>query len=158
MCALLRSLFLSIVRPLHHLLQVEEPMYAGQAPVQTTLLAISFVCIPWMLVVKPVVLYYRKQTRESDTHEMLRTSEHNFNTSVGRATISPLLDKNTDHPDYRLDTEKEEVAAGGIGTDEDEEEEDVGNGMGEICIHQAIETIEFVLGMVSCYVLGVKKL
>ena len=81
---------------------VDEPMYAGQAEIQTFLLILAFASVPILLLAKPYIL--KKQ------HDNAAQNEH-------------LVESHG------------------------AEEED--HGFGEILIHQAIETIEFVLGMVS---------
>lgn len=72
---------------------VDEPLYSGQAGIQTWLLLVALISVPILLLVKPYI-----QSRQSHGHD-----------------------------------------------DDDEES----HSFGEILIHQAIETIEFVLGMVS---------
>lgn len=86
---------------------VDEPLYAGQGPIQNILLLIAFVSVPILLLAKP---YYLSQK-----------------------THSPVVHHSDDLEN---------------GHDEDDHEDD-DHGFGEIVIHQAIETIEFVLGMVS---------
>jgi V-type H+-transporting ATPase subunit a len=81
---------------------VDEPMYAGQGPIQNILLLLAFASVPILLLAKP---YLMSQASHSSAH----------------------------HGDG----------------DEEEHEEHEEHGFGEILIHQAIETIEFVLGMVS---------
>lgn len=81
---------------------VDEPMYYGQAFVQTILLLCAFISVPVLLFAKPYFL--SKQHKEN-------AARHSGEEAHG------------------------------------EDEED--HGFGEIIIHQAIETIEFVLGMVS---------
>jgi V-type H+-transporting ATPase subunit a len=83
---------------------VDEPMYAGQAGIQTLLLLVAGISVPVLLLAKPYFL--AKDMEEAHAHQ---------------------------HHD-------DEEGHGGS------EEE---HGFGEILIHQAIETIEFVLGMVS---------
>jgi len=78
---------------------VDEPMYQGQAFIQTVLLLIAGLSVPVLLCAKPYLLSKEMASHTQSAHD-----------------------------------------------DEDEEEE---HNFGEILIHQAIETIEFVLGMVS---------
>jgi V-type H+-transporting ATPase subunit a len=80
--------------------QVDEPLYNGQATVQTYLLLVAGLSVPVLLCAKP---YFISRDMQNSHH----------------------------HHDEE-----------GGGHDEE-------HGFGEILIHQAIETIEFVLGMVS---------
>ena len=95
-------------------------MYAGQAQVQTFILLIAFICVPWLLVIKPFYLKFTHKEEKHDDHD----------------TSNPLVPAETGHEDPH--------AGGGHGHGEHGE-----FNFGEIFIHQAIETIEFVLGMVS---------
>lgn len=108
---------------------VDEPMYTGQAGVQTFLLLVAFICVPWLLLIKP--LYLKHQHDKSE-------KEHQG--SNNSAVANPLLDAVGD-------------AEGAANPHEGGGGGDHGHGgefnYGEIVIHQAIETIEFVLGMVS---------
>jgi len=100
---------------------VDEPMYEGQAGVQTFLLLMAFLCVPWLLCVKPFYLKF--------THKP--AAAHGGGTN-------PMID----HEDAASDN-----SATGLAHDHGH-----GHGefdFGEVFIHQAIETIEFVLGMVS---------
>ena len=83
----------------------DEPMFPGQAGLQTVILLVAFGSVPVLLFGKPC---------------MLAQSSHDHG-----------------HADVEM------VAVG----DDDEHEEE--HSFGEMMIHQAIETIEFVLGMVS---------
>jgi len=104
---------------------VIEPMYYNQDKVQTFLLLMAFICVPWLLLIKPLYLKFtHKPAGSAGSHgaenPLLQASDDGHSTSTGH---------------------------GGGGHDEH------GHGgefnFGEIFIHQAIETIEFVLGMVS---------
>ena len=114
---------------------VDEPMYATQASVQTAILLVAFMTVPWLLVIKPCYLKHTHKTLVlTDTHK-----EKN-----------PLLQGQIDesgHSDSDAHAHTASHAAaggGGHGGHGDGE-----FNFGEIMIHQAIETIEFVLGMVS---------
>lgn len=112
---------------------VVEPMYAGQGGVQSFLLVIAFLCVPWLLLVKPLYLKYTHKAAVS----------HASVSSHGGAE-NPLLggdDMGHDNPHGTV----EEGGHGGGGHGDHGGEFN----FGEIAIHQAIETIEFVLGMVS---------
>lgn len=44
---------------------IDVPLYAGQGFVQTVLLLVALVCVPWMLCMKPYILWKKhKQTAE----------------------------------------------------------------------------------------------
>lgn len=101
----------------------KNAMFAGQASVQSFLLIAMFICPPWMLLPKPIILYLRSKS-SSHTREVATTA-----LLAGEAHASQ---------------ESDEAGAAGHGGDDDGE-----HGMGEIIIHQVIHTIEFVLGTVS---------
>ena len=130
---------------------VDEPMYSGQGGVQTILLLLAFISVPWMLCCKPC--YLRSENNKHEKHK----KEHKAVTSH---TANPLLEGvEAGHANPH-----EGHGAGAHHTEEHHEyppgfqgghgPHDGGHGhgefnFGEIMIHQAIETIEFVLGMVS---------
>ena len=106
---------------------VDEPMYGGQGGMQTFLLLVAFVSCPVLLFAKPYFL--------SKQHAAAASNGHG-----GHGNTHD--DRNSNNSDAPLDANAS--ADGGHGGGGDEE-----HGFGEILIHQAIETIEFVLGMVS---------
>jgi len=119
---------------------VDEPMYEGQAGVQTFLLLVAFLCVPWLLAVKPLYLKF--------THKepVLKGPTSAENPLLGGHVKGHSNPHGTVGLDASHDEEEEHHHGGGGG--------DHGHGdgefnFGEIFIHQAIETIEFVLGMVS---------
>ena len=98
---------------------VDEPMYDNQGTIQTFLLLVAFLCVPTLLCVKP--FYLRNQATRSRSNS---------------ESTEPLLSS-----DFNA-VEKGNEQSHGHGEDEEFD-------FGEVFIHQAIETIEFVLGMVS---------
>jgi len=102
---------------------VIEPMYEGQDKVQTFLLLIAFFMVPWLLLVKPLYLKFTHKPKES-------TGAH--------GAENPLLAGGEQdlHESHAQDPHDAHGHGGEFN-------------FGEIFIHQCIETIEFVLGMVS---------
>ena len=98
--------------------QVDDPLFAGQAGLQTFLLLAAFVSVPILLFAKPYFM-----------------SRGSANKGGGRGS------ENSDTP---LHDEGGDGNGDGHGGGDHGDES-----FGEILIHQAIETIEFVLGMVS---------
>lgn len=178
---------------------VEEPMFYGQAGLQVFLLLVSLITVPWLLCVKPYVLYTRHQESEggSGAYMELGVSDSGHGASnpligdlYGRdrngsadstgsdsGIISPELTAQlmsagyqlpvgagSDNVEIEMNTLTNRRSGRSEGAEEKNEAQttasfssgnhDSGHGdeewnFGEICIHQAIETIEFVLGMVS---------
>ncbi|GAA98242.1 uncharacterized protein L969DRAFT_85810 [Mixia osmundae IAM 14324] len=99
-----------------------EQLYAGQGFVQVVLILLALVCVPWMLLMKPYIMYKKHQAIKAQGYEHVsgpRNSED--------------------------DADAEDGNAGGEGGEEHEEEFQVG----EIMIEQVIHTIEFCLGCIS---------
>ncbi|ORY77295.1 V-type ATPase, V0 complex, 116kDa subunit family [Protomyces lactucae-debilis] len=106
---------------------VEEPLYPGQAQIQVVLLLIALVCVPWMLLMKPLVL----------------RREHNKARDAGYQGVA--LNDNTRISHSNDDDDDE---GGGVVIAEQMHEEEEFD-FGEIMIHQVIHTIEFCLNCVS---------
>lgn len=107
---------------------VDEPMYEGQAGVQTFLLLVAGICVPWLLLAKPYYLKHLNDKAQEGGH--------------GLHSTNPLLGEDGEGSDH-----------GSGQAEQGGRQDDHGHGgefnFSEIFIHQAIETIEFVLGMVS---------
>lgn len=104
---------------------VEEPMYRGQSTVQVILLLIALVCVPWLLLAKP--LYLRSQMNKHQ-YSQVSAGDLEGNSSEG-------VNEQLQHQNEEEDGEESE----------DHEE----HSFGDIMIHQVIHTIEFCLNCVS---------
>lgn len=120
---------------------IDEPLYRGQRFVQNILLLIAFVCVPWLLLMKP--FYLRWESKRGD-----------------RAGYSGLPVQGT----HQLSDEPSSATEGRFSLGEGDEdadsegmlimemqlfEEHGGFDFGEAMIHQVIHTIEFCLNCVS---------
>lgn len=103
-----------------------EEMFTGQGKLQVFLLLLAAICVPWMLCVKPYLLW----------------KEHKQKEGAGYRTVA--ADDGNGRNSNEIADEEEGRAHGG---DDDEEHE--GFEFGEIAIHQVIHTIEFCLGCIS---------
>ena len=139
---------------------VLDPMYAGQAVVQQFLLLIVCICVPLMRFVKPVLVSRAHQAKlaaaAGSEHEQVSLLAGPLaSTSAAAATSSAgsieagagveLVPTGHGHAAVGAASAVAAPAAaaahGGGGHDE--------HAFSEVFIHQAIETIEFVLGSVS---------
>ncbi|KAI3405515.2 VPH1 [Candida oxycetoniae] len=100
--------------------QVDEQLFPGQSQVQVFLLLVALVCVPWLLLVKP--LYLKRQLDKK---------------SKNIASYSQLPN----------DEESGESNEETVHDDDEEEHEE--HGFSDIMIHQVIHTIEFCLNCVS---------
>ncbi|XP_065174743.1 V-type proton ATPase 116 kDa subunit a 1-like isoform X2 [Sycon ciliatum] len=116
---MLINMFLSFGR-----VNPEEQFYSGQAAVQSTLVVIAVLAVPWMLLTKPA--FAKIMARLSATRQATYTM-------IGS------------------DVDDDDAAASGLGV-QDNSGTDAGDhteSIGDIFIHQAIHTIEFCLGCIS---------
>jgi V-type H+-transporting ATPase subunit a len=125
--------------------KIEEPLYRGQRFVQNVLLLTAVICVPWLLLMKPLVLRW----------------EHKRNTPRGYSGLPSrgINRLSEEEPASAVDTRfsfgegEEDVDADGERMvlmemqllDEHAEEFDFAEAM----IHQVIHTIEFCLNCVS---------
>lgn len=99
---------------------VDEPLYHGQSVVQVGLVLIALVCVPWLLLLKP--LYLRSQMNKQ---HYIPISEDQGSGSEGSG-------------EGEYDDHDDDENAGGHS-----------EAFGDIMIHQTIHTIEFCLNCVS---------
>ena len=114
---------------------VEEPMYQTQASVQTFLLLVAFICVPWLLLVKPIYLWHthNKEGPHDPCQNPLLGSNHGSNESSDEMYLHSRSNDSSDEQQQHYSHDQ------GHGHGEE-------FNFGEIFIHQTIETIEFVLG------------
>jgi V-type H+-transporting ATPase subunit a len=125
---------------------VQEPMFFGQAQLQVFLLLAAFICIPWMLCLKPYLLIRQhKQAHGDPSRATARETESLMRREGGGATENPLLSEHNGSSAGLMASASGDSGDAEGGEDHGEEE----HSDSEIVIHQAIETIEFVLGMIS---------
>jgi len=108
----------------------ELQLYRGQSFVQIVLLLLAGVCVPWMLITKPYLVWKEMKKIQDQGYVGLDQAD-----GTGRYAQDEIL-------------EGEEEGNGRAlveSADSDEEEHD----FGEVVIHQVIHTIEFCLGCVS---------
>ncbi|KAJ3410482.1 H(+)-transporting V0 sector ATPase subunit a [Chytridiales sp. JEL 0842] len=113
--------------------KVTEPLFPGQGPLQVFLLLIAFMCVPWMLLVKPYLL-----RREHLQHVEAGYTNLSHENLAGEPSPSMDIDRNA----------AESATAGGSGGHEEMNHEEHFD-FGEIMIHQMIHTIEFTLSGIS---------
>ncbi|ODV98241.1 hypothetical protein PACTADRAFT_48037 [Pachysolen tannophilus NRRL Y-2460] len=99
---------------------IEEELYPHQATVQIILLLIALVCVPWLLLLKP--MYFKYQLSKKHHYHQLQDNESSAATDANNL----LAD---------------------INNDDDEVHEE--HTFGDVMIHQVIHTIEFCLNTVS---------
>lgn len=103
--------------------EVAEPLYDGQATIQLYLVLMALVCVPWLILVKPLYLK-RQMDKAAKEHAYERLSDSDSPLTIGEE-----------------ETEEHE--------EHEEEDEHDDHNFGDIMIHQIIHTIEFCLNCVS---------
>ncbi|KAH8100229.1 H+-ATPase subunit [Cristinia sonorae] len=108
---------------------VENKLYSGQSVVQTALILVALVCVPWLLISKPYLAWKEMKKHEGEGYNRLGAEEPSNHLS-----------------DEALEGEEE---GNGRAVSEAMEEEHEEHDFGEVVIHQVIHTIEFCLGCIS---------
>ncbi|XP_021586810.2 V-type proton ATPase 116 kDa subunit a 4 [Ictidomys tridecemlineatus] len=103
------------------------PLYRHQREVQTFLVIMALISVPWMLLIKPFIL--RANHRRAQLQSLM--TQENATEDIEGGSSSPAGQK---------------TSAGAREAQEDEEEE---FNFGDIFVHQAIHTIEYCLGCIS---------
>ncbi|XP_043392521.1 V-type proton ATPase 116 kDa subunit a1 isoform X2 [Chelonia mydas] len=106
-------------------------LYKGQLGLQCFLVVVALLCVPWMLVVKPLVLRHQYLRRK-------HLGTHNFGGI--RVGNGPTEEDAEIIQHDQLSTHSE---------DGDEPAEDEAFDFGDTVVHQAIHTIEYCLGCIS---------
>ncbi|RZC27703.1 V ATPase I and/or NAD Gly3P dh N domain containing protein, partial [Asbolus verrucosus] len=105
--------------------QCDATMFAGQISIQKLLFACAVICVPWMLLAKPIyIMRSQRKMNYSVSHQQMQAA-------TGNGDAEQPIHNNTAQPIS---------GHGGEHTEED---------LGEMFIHQGIHTIEYVLGSVS---------
>lgn len=108
---------------------VPEQLYPGQAVVQTILLLIALICVPWMLMLKPLYLRWE--------HNKHRAAGYQGLGEVSR--VSALDGDDEDENERRRDSVDSDGSGHVLIAEEMKEEEEFE--FSEVVIHQVIHTI-----------------
>uniref|UniRef100_T1J3P7 V-type proton ATPase subunit a n=1 Tax=Strigamia maritima TaxID=126957 RepID=T1J3P7_STRMM len=114
----------------------QQPSYSGQPAVQSFLIILALLCVPWMLVVKPYILWKQNAAK----HPTMNSVHTN---NVG--TEPPPVDENGQTQQHQADGNAISETPTSYGGEPEEEEFN----FTEIIVHQSIHTIEYCLGCIS---------
>ncbi|KAK2570230.1 V-type proton ATPase 116 kDa subunit a 1, partial [Acropora cervicornis] len=112
----------------------KDLLYPGQGVLQSILVVIAVLCVPWMLLVKP---FYLRHQHKQQGFQRLRSRPSSPINSVA-VNVDESVEGEVVHHDG-------EPQAGQHVDEEEHEEFD----FGEIFVHQSIHTIEYCLGCIS---------
>ncbi|RKP09745.1 V-type ATPase, V0 complex, 116kDa subunit family [Thamnocephalis sphaerospora] len=106
----------------------EDQLFAGQAVIQVTLLLIALVCVPWMLLAKPLLLKAEHERKLNNGYDTVATSAPRASEDTGNGDSSEVPVATDDH-------------------EHDEEHHEFN--FADIMVDQVIHTIEFCLNCIS---------
>jgi len=130
---------------------IDDPLYAGQAFVQTVLLLVALICVPWMLCVKPYILWKenKKIVEQGYSHLGGATGGRAYDEDYEADEDGPDRDDPDAMQNARVSANGQIGTNGTNGHEQMSEEHKDEFEFGEIAIHQVIHTIEFCLGCIS---------
>ncbi|KAH7107276.1 V0/A0 complex, 116-kDa subunit of ATPase [Auriculariales sp. MPI-PUGE-AT-0066] len=112
---------------------VQEPLYPGQGGLQVFLLLLALICVPWMLCVKPYLVWKEMSKHKAEGYHGLE--QHDNGSGPARHSDDHALDE-------------EENGNGAVVVEEAEGGEEE-HSFSDVIVHQVIHTIEFCLGCIS---------
>lgn len=105
-----------------------EYMFEMQPMLQKIFVIIALICVPWMLLGKPLYILFTRKNKKTTTHN---------------GDINQGMEMTPENPENPEETTQSHAPAHSGGHSHDDEP------MSEIFIHQAIHTIEYVLSTIS---------
>lgn len=122
-----------------------EEMFTGQGKLQVFLLLLAAICVPWMLCVKPYLLWKEHKQKEGAGYRTVAADEGHGN---GRNS-NEIVDEEEGRANGGEDDDEEHVSQATASFGQLLNYLQEGFEFGEIAIHQVIHTIEFCLGCIS---------
>lgn len=113
--------------------KIDDQLYRGQAFIQQILLIIAVICVPWLLLYKPLTL--RKINKEASK----RGYQNIHDEEINEALLDTQRDSTESDAMIITDFESDENSSGSVGE----------FNFGDIMIQQVIHTIEFCLNCIS---------
>lgn len=113
-------------------------LYNHQSNVQTILVILAFICVPWMLLIKPFVLWLNHRSA------LKRRQLPNASSQRGLVNCDDSNDDRTGNYVINVD-EQTEVSSEPVHKQSEQPEFN----FGDIFVHQCIHTIEYCLGCIS---------
>ena len=133
---------ISIIQLFINFFTVKQSLFltpSTQQTIQITFTILTVICIFLMLIPKPIILYFQKKSKNSETKPKIK----NLNTS------QPDLSKSlVEETSVISENSQKENKINYENNSKNENEHD-NESFGELFVHQMIETIEFVLGSIS---------
>nr|CDS28952.1 V type proton ATPase 116 kDa subunit a [Hymenolepis microstoma] len=125
-------------------------LYTGQPVVQSFLVILAIISVPWMLLAKPIILYRRHKVQS--TVNAIRAAYGETGTTddpeIGNGTGDYAPFRNESSPTLDRSSRKSKSAGGNNSGGSDHGDSEEWN-FSDIVVHQVIHTIEFCLGCVS---------
>lgn len=89
----------------------------------------SLICVPWMLIFKPLIIWWRMPSSKVERNSFDDGSLHDELHGHNQDKLQKIVDKTNDHSKQHANHEEHDIS--------------------QIAVHQIIETIEFILGSIS---------
>ncbi len=134
-------------KPLYY---IENPAF--QENLQFYFLIISLICLPILLLPKPIITYL--QHSKSDEHSHKKVSDYALvsadeNDILISNNYKKLMNEKGEEDDYQTKNNKNNKNKANKNYQLENHKKEEEHGFGDLFVHQSIETIEFTLGSIS---------